>query len=616
MTSIETNFNPLELPYIKRGVELNFWTIELGKIYYSQSGNRKQSITVRDPEELVRAEIYLDLVTKYRYNPKDIGIEVSIQVGSSNKYADIVIYHKGLEHLSKNIFLIVECKKSEISDVEFETAIKQANSYASSQGAKYSVTVSGKRMEVIKAINNFEIDRILQESVGDIPVEYGKPTEWRFFKGDEFKDIKPIDKFELMRIFKKCNNTLWDGGQLSPLEAFDEMSKIIFAKISDELDNHNLGANYNFQVKSNESADEVATRIHAIYAKGLDRDEEVFKDPIKISNQKLVTIVKQIEAINLNKTDLDSKGLAFEAFMQDFFVGKAGQYFTPREVIEFMVEFLEFGKFNKVLDPACGSSGFLLHALDKVRKQADKKFKITDSNHHSYWHDFAKDNLCGIELNRSLARVSKMNMIIHDDGHTNVIASDALVPFSVLESINPKFKPNSFDIVLSNPPFGSNVNSIEKEYDSTYELGKNGSKVRNNQKTEILFIERIHSFLKEGGKAGIILPDGILTNSSLQYVRDYILANFKLLAVVSLPQTAFSHYGAGVKSSVLFLQKWTTKELTDAQQLALTKDYAVFMAKAENIGYDATGRKTGKSDFQKIKEDYEKFEQDPTSFFV
>ena len=609
-------FNPLDFSYVKKGVEQGFFTLEPNAIFYTQTGNRKQKLTKNDPEELVRAEIYLDLVTKYKYDPSDLAIEVSIQVGSSSKYADIIIYHKGETHEPKNTFLIVECKKSEISDVEFETAVKQANSYASSQGAKYSATVSGKRMEVIKAINNSEIDRILQESVGDIPVQYGKPTDWRFFKSHETKDIQPIEKSELMRIFKKCNNTLWDGGQLSPLEAFDEMSKLIFAKISDELANHKSGEPYHFQVKSNESADEVAKRISAIYAKGLDRDEEVFKDPIKISNEKLVTIVKQIEAINLNKTDLDSKGVAFETFMQDFFVGKAGQYFTPRQVIEFMVDFLDFDNNSKVLDPACGSSGFLLHALDKVRRQADEVWSQDPSRHWSHWHGFAENNLCGIELNRSLARVSKMNMIIHDDGHTNVIASDALVPFQVLESINPKFKPNSFDIVLSNPPFGSNVNSIEKEYVGTYQLGKIGSKVRNNQKTEILFIERIHSFLKEGGKAGIILPDGILTNSSLQYVRDYILTNFKLLAVVSLPQTAFSHYGAGVKSSVLFLQKWTIRQLTDSQQLALTKDYPVFMAKAENIGYDATGRKTGKSDFEKIKEDYKKFEQDPTPFFV
>jgi type I restriction enzyme M protein len=204
-----------------------------------------------------------------------------------------------------------------------------------------------------------------------------------------------------------------------------------------------------------------------------------------------------------------------------------------------------------------------------------------------------------------------MNMIIHDDGHTNVIASDALVPFSALESLNPGFKSNSFDIVLSNPPFGASVNSGEKDYLGSFELGKNKDKTRNTQKTEILFIERIWQFLKPDGKAGIILPDGILTNSSLQYVRDFILEKFKLLAVVSLPQTAFSHYGAGVKTSVLFLEKWGKENELDRK-----RDYEIFMAKAENIGYDATGRKTGKSDLKILKEEYKKFKEDPASFFV
>ena len=605
-------FNPLDFQFIKNGVNRGFFELKENCIFYVKSGNRKQRLTAKDPEELVRAQMYFDLVTKYRYDPECIGVEISIMLGSDKKLADLIVYRTS-EKKEGGAFIVVECKKDEISDQEWQMAVKQGNSYARSQNAEYSVTVSGKTVEVIKAVKNTKsYDELRELTVGDIPVRYGKPSEWRFFKDDENRDIEEIEKHALMRIFKKCNQTLWDGGQLNPLEAFDELSKLIFAKISDELKGRKQGEPYDFQIKSNEEPEATFDRVKKIYETGLDRDEDVFKEPIRLDPKKLVSVVKHLEAVNLNKTDLDSKGVAFESFMQDFFVGKAGQYFTPREIIEFMVDFLDFGNNDRVLDPACGSSGFLLHALDKVRGQAGEFWKNDEGRKYSHWHDFAAKNLFGIEINRSLARVAKMNMIIHDDGHTNVIASDALVSFSDLQKHNYGFKEGSFDIIFSNPPFGASVLSGEKEYLSNFELGKNGNKTRNAQKTEILFIERIWQFLKPGtGRVGIILPDGILTNSSLQYVRDFILDKFKLLAVVSLPQTTFSHYGAGVKTSVLFLEKWGKQN-----QLDKGRDYEIFMAKAENIGYDATGRKTSKSDLKELKVKYQQFLENPSDFFV
>lgn len=152
--------------------------------------------------------------------------------------------------------------------------------------------------------------------------------------------------------------------------------------------------------------------------------------------------------------------------------------------------------------------------------------------------------------------------------------------------------------MLTNPPFGAQVSFEHKRHfpemyphlanaTVTDKNGKEKSKPRKNQKTEILFLERVHEFLVEGGRAAIVLPDGVLTNSSLQYVRDYLLQKFQLKAVISLPQTAFAHYGAGVKSSLVFLEKRASKEVP-------SDDEPIFMAAPENIGYDATGRKTWK----------------------
>ena len=290
--------------------------------------------------------------------------------------------------------------------------------------------------------------------------------------------------------------------------------------------------------------------------------------------------------------------------MEDFFKGKSGQYFTPREIVNFAIKMMDIKNDDFVLDPACGSGGFLLHALDKVRKTADEYFIDDEAEKYRYWHDFAANNLFGIEINDSIARVAKMNMIIHDDGHTNIIGFDALEDIDNMNRKNSGFAKNRFDIIVTNPPFGANVKASEHLYLEKYFLGKDkaGKKTKSNQKTEVLFIERCIDFLKPGiGRMAIVLPDGILTNSSLQPVRDYLIEKTQILAVISLPQFAFTHFGAGVKSSLVFIRK-----KTDNEKLG---KYPIFMAIAEHIGYDATGRKDTKNDLDKIYEEFRKFKQ-------
>ena len=291
----------------------------------------------------------------------------------------------------------------------------------------------------------------------------------------------------------------------------------------------------------------------------------------------------------------------------------------PRELIAFCVELLDPERKQLVLDPACGSGGFLLYALDHIRREADRRYPNRENDgrqgakHYEYWHSFAEHNLFGIEINEELARVAKMNMIIHDDGHTNIVGHDALDFLPKISTVKPELAPGKFDLVLTNPPFGSMVKKTEKDdgyldqFDLRLYLGKpkkstktdaqakgerdakrgaKAVKTRNSIKTEILFIERVWSYLKPGsGRAAVVLPDGILTNSSLQGVRNWILSHFQVLAVVSLPQFAFAYYDAGVKASIVFLRR-----LKDGE--TVPDDAPIFMALAENIGYDATGRKT------------------------
>lgn len=562
------------------------------KIEYLPSGHKEN---LNDPEEKVRAEYYFDLLEKYHYPAKRVELETEMPARVPRFFADIVIYE---DDAKKKPYIVVECKKDGISDAEFEQATKQAIGNARVLHAPFAICVAGNTRRAMETAewNDKEPEKA---TITDIPISYGKIEEYRFKKGDPDWDLKTLDKSELKRALEKSHNTLWAGGKRNPTVAFDELCKIIFVKIRDEKRGRKTGEYYDFQIKTHEKAESVYKRLDAIYQEAKQKDPEVFKESLKIDPEELYTVVGHLQSVSLNKTDLDTKGVAFEQFMEDFFKGKSGQYFTPREIVSFAVKMMDIKNDDLVLDPACGSGGFLLHALDEVRNQAEEYYEGDDAEKYRFWHDFAQNNLFGIEINDSIARVAKMNMIIHDDGHTNVIGFDALEDVGKMTEKNRGFEKNRFDVIVTNPPFGANVKRSEHPYLEKFALGQNGKKSRDNQKTEILFIERCIDFLKAGtGQMAIVLPDGILTNSSLQYVRDFIMERAQILAVVSLPQIAFMHYGAGVKSSLVFIRR-----KSDNEKLG---KYKIFMAIAERVGYDATGRKD-KNDLPEIYNEYKKF---------
>lgn len=589
------------------------------KITYVASDNHTENYN--DPEEKVRAEFWAELIYKYGYPANRIKVEVVVPDRLPTDRADIVVFS---DDDCKRPYTVVECKKDGVTDAEFMQAIEQGVGNATwvKLRATYVVIVAGATRRVLDVSDKFGTFEREQNILADLPKAYGKPQEYRFYKGgvnekgESVSDISPVDRKDLIATIKKCHQTLWGGGRLSPPTAFGELCKLIFVKISDEQKPREKGQPYQFQIKTHEPSSKLAERINELYNEQKEKDPEVFTESIKVDDRVLFTVVSHLESINLNKTDLDVKGVAFEQFMDGFFKGDFGQYFTPRPIIEFCVKMMKPEHDWDVLDPACGSGGFLLHTLDYMRKKADLFYdKNTEpTDHKDYWHDFASKHLYGIEINDEIARVAKMNMIVHDDGHTNVISFDALDSIDKMHEHNRGFSKNKFDLILTNPPFGSTINKAEKPYLTGYELGKSKDskgkeKNRPRQISEVLFIERILEFLKPGiGKAAVVLPDGVLTNSSSQYVRDFILEKFQLLAVVSLPQCAFAHFGAGVKASVIFVRKRKANEKPDGNE-------AIFMAAPELIGYDATGRET-ESQLDEIIQKYDEFQKDPTPFFV
>ena len=713
--------------YIKIGVEQGFISFDkdMSRITYTFQNKQRN---YKNPEEKVQAETFLRLIIDYKYPENRIKQFVPVTMGSEVKEADIVVYE---DDMCMSPHILVECKRQEVSEAEYQQAIEQAYSYAFALPCdiKYVWVTSGIKSDY------FEVDKNQnsRNQLPDIPqfgvknvASYKYVYEAQYLPEEagkqRFFDLSVIEQSELTRRFKQAHEALWAGGQLNPSEAFDELDKLIFCKIWDERKPRRMGEPYDFQiitipkeVEKSETKrrhienDNLYKRVIALYEEGRKKDKEVFRDNIRLTPEKIRTVVGYLESVNLGETDLDSKGRAFETFMGSFFRGNFGQYFTPREIVKFIVDVLPIEHDSKVLDTSCGSGGFLLYALNKVRNKATELYPnySKDVRQHDrwfkYWHDFAEKNLYGIEISEQISRAAKMNMIIHDDGHTNVITSDGLVSDGTIiaKTNNQGFKYGTFDFIITNPPFGSTVRQSEQAYLKTYQLGKkeedwlavatSSQNTRDGQSTEVLFIEQDYKFLKEGGYLAIVLPDGILTNSSLQYVRTQIEDWFRIVAVVSMPQTAFMANGAGVKSSVLFLKKWTKKEseqlvntkksiehrlltdnsyltqrqtwdkeikqkqkekadeikisqkisataakqteayktwnaellaeyadkveelkaiLTDAYQQAKQReltDYPIFMAIAENIGYDATGKKTTINELDVIGEELKKF---------
>jgi len=705
--------------------------IEKGLIRFDEDRNfityihQNKKRNFNNPEEKVQAETFLTLILIYGYPVNRIKQFLSVQMGSETKEADIAVYSDDDCH---ETYILVECKKEDLTDQQFNIAVDQAYSYAVAEGAKYVWTTSRIKNQYYEVPDKKPKSRI---EIPDIP-QFGidKLAKYKYVKGgisqtnteiepnnisrepdpnikQKFFELQVVSESELTKIFIQAHQALWGAGRRDPSSAFDEFDKLIFCKIWDEKHSRKTGEPYDFQLFREEPVEELLERIKGLYEQGRKKDPEVFKDNITLTAEETLTIVKYLQRINLNKTDLDSKGKAFETFMGSFFRGEFGQYFTPRPIVKFIVDSLPIDNHSRVLDTSCGSGGFLLHALDKVREQANDFYdKIKEEkDHFLHWHDFAEKNLFGIEINDKIARTAKMNMIIHDDGHTNVIASDGLLSDIEMQtnSGNKEFKHNSFNFIITNPPFGSSIKLNEKAYLGLYELGSKETDwldikyevtkkrtPRDSQSTEVLFLEKCHKFLNEHGYLAVVIPDGILTNSSLQYVRDNIEKMYRIVAVVSMPQTAFSATGAGVKSSVLFLRKHKIKqsekisnqkaklkevvkaeskyiatiekwdkekataikklekdakisnpkatkaeineiikiqkikvqttftdkvnlfkeELTEkyflAKQTALD-DYPIFMAIAEDIGYDATGRNTNNNELTEIGIELSKF---------
>lgn len=380
---------------------------------------------------------------------------------------------------------------------------------------------------------------------------------------------------EFSSVLSKCEDIIRDVDGLTGADAFDEISKLLFAKMYFEKKYPNGNVNP-FSVegmKNNGGANYVRSYL---FHQARNENEDIFKgdEEIKLKDESVEKLVESLQDYTLVKTDVDVKGRAFEIFLGKTFTGGLGQFFTPRSIVRFAVQFADpeintlFGE-NKddpylILDPACGSGGFLIEVFKAVQEKISRQ---PEEKMNSLYNRLSTKQIFGTDINERLVRVAKMNMVLHGDGHGEIYQANGIDKSSHIEE-------GKFDLVITNPPFGNRDSGKILEQ---YELGAHEEKALKGQLREILFVEKCLRYLKPGGELAILLPDGILNNENLTYVRDYIRKNAIIKAVISLPDRAFKASGANSKTSLLFLKKRVSK---NDEQLP------IFMAIAEYVGYE------------------------------
>ncbi|WP_152059509.1 N-6 DNA methylase [Aliarcobacter butzleri] len=625
------------------------------------------------PEEIVRQEFVCKLINDYGYSLSQMDEEVKLttsQRGTGRASADIVVWkNEDEKKKKKTAFLVVELKAPELR-LKVEDCYQGYN-YATWSRAKLFAISNGKELQVYKTVEE-ELPLKLQP-VNDIPhidtIQDDKKLEESLAKTKEFTGD------EFAKLLHKCHNIIRNNDKLSPEASFDEISKILFIKIMYE---RNPKQEAIFSLKQFERLKEAwnmsrgKSESESSYMQRLFEDvkaefltDNIFdeNEKIKLRERSFEQIVKELEIYNLTSTSADVKGIAFEKFLGRTFRGELGQFFTPRVIVDFIVDLLNPKENELICDPCAGSGGFLIKTFESIRKTMDdyyielKKTKqkeifgqelenIDDEELQNQYEEFVSivnkeeeekirklshESIFGTDANPRMARVSKMNMIMHGDGHNGIHHNDGLL------NVNGIFH-NRFDVIVTNPPFGTNLDKkyplveedskyinatiidnyvkkyakelfirsgyteeyVEKDhFDIVKEqyLKEMGQVTNNIDKpirnlfkvgrelgsgaTEVLFIERCLDLLKPGGRMGIVLPEGVLNSSNLSNAREYFESRAKILLIVSMPQDIFISSGATVKTSLVFLKKFTQEEVKEYETIKkeVTKDIKAKYAK-------------------------------------
>lgn len=579
------------------------------------------------------------LVDSYGYQPEQMEFDVKV---SPTSVADIAIWRSPDDKksgLAPDIYVLVTCKTEHIK-IKAEDYFEQYKQAVLNDMAFYVA-------HNLKETKVFYIDRNARplkiERISDFPTALDIVSDQNLTSF--VNKVRGYSKDKFLKSLTRCHNIIRNVDKLSPEAAFDEISKILFIKMLYERDaKEELVYSKDKFIKDelyyNGEVDYIQhlfNEVKKAYSTDGLFDSE---DKIRIRRESFLLILEELSSVELYDTSDDIKGIAFELFLGKTFRGELGQFFTPRTIVNYMVEVLNVKEGDKVCDPCCGSGGFLIKAFEHVQNQIDqdihkqitilmdnqslsdteKQYKINTllrecdkTKEGSRYHKLCHDYFFGVDANARMARTSKMNMIMHGDGHVGVYLHDGLINVGGVYD-------NNFDVILINPPFGAHVEKdmritssdiptdreralCEELFGSEYiskvytpikeyaqEIGKDkkiGKRILelyqiNNNSTEILFIERCINLLKPGKRAGIVLPEGVLDNPALDRVRKFIESRAKILNITSIPADVFLSSGANIKPSLVFIEKFMDGEIPE-------KDYLLSVTKVNDAGISSTG---------------------------
>lgn len=404
-------------------------------------------------------------------------------------------------------------------------------------------------------------------------------------------DIPLSKEDNLLKKFEEIHDYIYANDGLSPQQTLEEFIKILFIKICDEnesLNQFTISSEEWNELKLGKTNHSITERVAAIFEQTKKVYQDIFDsdDRIKISPIALGFTINKLQGISLLNSSQDAKGLAFQKFLSHHEKDGRGQFFTPEPVIDFCVAMMQPNPNETVIDPACGSGGFLMSVLKYLQ----------NNNSELDTSKIVSKNLFGSDINKSIARIAKMKLLLEANGKTNILCTNSLEDLDSLKLT--LSNTNGFDLVLANPPFGAKItnSSILSKFDLGYKWTNHESKfhrtksIYSNQSAEILFIERCLQLLKEGGRMAIVLPNGNFENPSLEYLRYYIKLKAKILAIINLPQETFIPFGTGVKTSLLFLEKDSINKV---------RQYPIFFGRVTKLGYQ--GNKNGTPQYRKDK---------------
>ena len=562
---------------------------------------RKKDVRLT-PEEAIRQLYLYKLVHEYNYPVSRIEVEFPIHFGREVKRADIAIMDKNRPMVP---YIIVELKKPKLTDGK-----EQLKSYCNATGAPIGVWTNGEQISYYnrKDPNYFE-------PITNIPKASEKLSDIINEKFT-YEDLKKIDRIsQQKRSLRSLIQEMEDEVLASAgVDSFEEIFKLIFAKLYDELVCERDASAYLKFRNSGNTDFELKEKIQSLFDDAKKKWEGIFAEESKIllSPSHLAVCVATLQDIKLFNNNLDVVDDAFEYLMSKAQKGEKGQYFTPRYVIDMCVKMMNPSVSDKIIDTACGSSGFTVHSIFKVWKDIRREKGLPEGEGFTAAQripeetNFVRDNVFAIDFDEKTVRVARTLNLIAGDGQTNVLHLNTLdysrwgeitkqedwndtynEGFKKLKKLQPKgssdYSHFEFNLVMANPPFAGDIK--ENTIISRYELGKNSKgKWQNKVGRDILFIERNLNFIKPGGRMAIVLPQGRFNNSSDKAIREFIAERCRILAVVGLHGNVFKPH-TGTKTSVLFVQKWDDKLCPQKD------DYPIFFATMQKPSKDNSGDK-------------------------